>query len=220
MVIEYIALGSLTDEHRRTPITPQENVVILRQALQALAFLHGKGYTHRDIKPDNVLVKSRQDPLHIKLADFGLVQQNHLLRTRCGTDYYAAPEIWVRQEEKGKGLCAYTPVVDIWSLGVVVLQYARGHPKHREDISPAEWCKTLVETANTVNNDPLMDLLCCNMLILNPAHRTSASKCLRLALQIPTDLGGAEPQTAEPLESANNDKDHKSWWTTQGSTFA
>lgn len=75
---------------------------------------------YRDIKPANILVSSRAaDTSHIriKLSDFGLAKEG-TPKTHCGTEQYAAPEI---MQKKG-----YTPAVDIWFLGVVVLELAHG----------------------------------------------------------------------------------------------
>ncbi|KOS22267.1 Calcium/calmodulin-dependent protein kinase type 1 [Escovopsis weberi] len=107
LVFEYMPLGTLQYQAWKQPITSAENIEVLTQALAALRFLHGqeKPIAHREVKPDNILVCSR-DPLHIKLADFGISkkkQQN--LRTYTGTDRYMAPEIMFQRP--------YSEIVDI-----------------------------------------------------------------------------------------------------------
>lgn len=63
--------------------------------LEALAYMHGHGYTHRDIKPGNILVGRApgRSPIDIvaKLGDFGSVT-NHTSPTVTGTFQYFAPE--------------------------------------------------------------------------------------------------------------------------------
>jgi serine/threonine protein kinase len=51
------------------PLSFAERLTILRELLEAVAFLHGSGVVHRDITPNNILLSKG----HVKLADFGLV---------------------------------------------------------------------------------------------------------------------------------------------------
>ena len=78
-------------------ITEEETLQILCQELQTLEYLysHSPPLTHRDIKPTNNLVQFRM-PFVIKLADFELTKNDSSLKTFCGLNKYAAPEIWGR----------------------------------------------------------------------------------------------------------------------------
>ena len=69
------------------------------EVLQALAHLHGLGVAHRDIKPQNILVSSRDPPFQCKLADLGLatVVPQQQLRQPVGTAEFMAPEIFLRR---------------------------------------------------------------------------------------------------------------------------
>ena len=111
--------------------------IILRQALQALAYLHNeKNITHRDIKPENILIQSRIPTLFIKLCDFGISTRASALKTYCGTGLYTAAEIFTG---------SYTKSVDIWVMGVLGYQYIKGLPTPPKDLSftkwPREWSK-------------------------------------------------------------------------------
>ena len=71
--------------------------VVARQMCHALNYLHNCGITHRDIKPDNILIAS-VEPFIIKLSDFGLSKvvkdKETFLKTFCGTLLYCAPEVY------------------------------------------------------------------------------------------------------------------------------
>ena len=58
---------------------------VAKQSLNGLAYLHEKGVTHRDMKPENILVATHNDTTNlptIKLADFGFSSQRPELATR------------------------------------------------------------------------------------------------------------------------------------------
>ena len=95
------------------------------QILNGLNHLHVKGVVHRDLKPKNFLVK--KDPFFkVIVTDFGLAKiatDTALLKTFCGSLKYMAPEVFPGVS-KGHGSLA-----DIWSLGVIVLEWIYGSPK-------------------------------------------------------------------------------------------
>ena len=75
---------------------------------------------HRDIKPDNILVKSKDNLFDIVLADFGLSAKfpkkiDKMLFKRCGTPGYIAPEVLKWK----KGLPFYDMKCDVFSIGCI-----------------------------------------------------------------------------------------------------
>ena len=70
---------------------------VAHQILQAIDYLHKGGITHRDLKPDNILMES-DFPYIFKLSDFGLskivTNKDTFLKTFCGTMMYCAPEVY------------------------------------------------------------------------------------------------------------------------------
>ena len=169
LVMEYMPLGNLTELQR---ISSEEVRTVLRQALQALAYLHDeKNITHRDIKPENILVRSRTPELFIKICDFGLSTQSKFLKTHCGTALYAAAEIFTG---------SYTKSVDIWAMGVLGYQFIKGLPSHSERLDPKMWTEEIrraIDHTSCQSNDPAV-LLLQSMLELNPLDRPSAKTCL------------------------------------------
>ena len=104
------------------------------QVINGLEYCHSKNIVHRDLKPENlllgkeVLVGSHSGYMRIewfcasqdtlKISDFGLsnaiTSYDALLKTHCGSEKYAAPEIM------GSSAAYCGPPVDIWSAGVIL----------------------------------------------------------------------------------------------------
>ncbi|GKT83837.1 calmodulin-binding protein kinase [Colletotrichum tofieldiae] len=121
-VMEYVDGLNLEQSFEAHHPQPAELREAIRQQLAAVMFIHHQGIVHRDIKPPNVMVKSR-DPMDTKLTDFGLAITIAELADKaplCGTPLYAAPELL-----EGK---LYNEKVDIWSLGILFLRYSHRLP--------------------------------------------------------------------------------------------
>ncbi len=92
-------------------------VAYLVLTLKALEILHANGIVHADIKPDNIIVDSRNA---VTLIDFGVSVDLLMCPTVCGrmgTLPYMAPEIMAGQ--------SVTSNADIYSLGVVLAERVR-----------------------------------------------------------------------------------------------
>ncbi|KAG7401325.1 hypothetical protein PHYBOEH_001741 [Phytophthora boehmeriae] len=89
---------------------------IITQLLDVLAYLHLNGITHRDVKVENILCKTRNLRDGILLIDFGLAHMGTVggmeMSGMNGTPHYMAPEMFHKHNHYG---CA----IDLWSLGVV-----------------------------------------------------------------------------------------------------
>lgn len=89
---------------------------IVYQMMQGLNYMHKQNVTHRDMKPENILLVSNDiDDFEIKIADLGFAQKFDKktgLDLVLGTPLYMAPEL-VRHER-------YSEKVDVWSLGCIV----------------------------------------------------------------------------------------------------
>ena len=92
--------------------TDGEVRTVARQLFAALQYLRKLGVLHRDIKPDNILLKDGT----VKLADFGsarFVDRPGRMSTYVGTRWYRAPEMLL-------GSTDYGYPSDIWAVGAVL----------------------------------------------------------------------------------------------------
>lgn len=114
--------------------------LIIRQLVEAIAYLHSKGYVHRDLKPQNILIGRRGE---VKIADFGL-SRAFTFPVRQYT-----PSVitwWYRPPELLLGTSYYDSKVDVWSLGCILAELANGRPLMPGDSEPDQLqriCKTL-----------------------------------------------------------------------------
>ena len=124
MVQEYADLGDLFRFMERLPrkkLSEKRAAGIIKQLLQALAYIHSSGIMHRDIKPENVFLCRGE---LVKLGDFGwssFVNNKEKRYTFCGTPDYLAPEMISQTVGHGKA-------VDIWAVGIMAYEMVKGFP--------------------------------------------------------------------------------------------
>ena len=123
LVMEYVdgrSLGQALSESGAFSV--REALRLTRQVAEALRYLHGEGYLHRDVKPDNVLLDHSGN---VKVCDLGFTVPVPKVATGkaaavVGTAGYMSPETMSGKSEVGVG-------GDIYSLGIHLYALLTGH---------------------------------------------------------------------------------------------
>jgi len=120
-IMEYEPFGSLADRYapgERLPLSTVE--AYTSQMGRAIHYIHMRGLIHRDIKPQNMFLKTRSS---VVLGDFGLVMRNHgrhypwMKMEFGGTRIYMAPEQEGGEPSPASDQYAYATVVFEWLTG-------------------------------------------------------------------------------------------------------
>ncbi|KYN32684.1 STE20-like serine/threonine-protein kinase [Trachymyrmex septentrionalis] len=132
MLIEYCdggAVDSIMVELEKA-LTEMQIAYICQHMTLGLTFLHKSKVVHRDLKAGNVLLTMAGG---VKIADFGVSAKNkHTLQkhdTFIGTPYWMAPEVVLCETFRDN---PYDFKVDIWSLGITLIEFAQMEPPNHE----------------------------------------------------------------------------------------
>ncbi|KFQ01447.1 Serine/threonine-protein kinase PAK 7, partial [Haliaeetus albicilla] len=176
VVMEFLEGGALTDIVTHTRMNEEQIATVCLSVLRALSYLHNQGVIHRDIKSDSILLTSDG---RIKLSDFGFCAQvsKEVPRRKSlvGTPYWMAPEVISR--------LPYGTEVDIWSLGIMVIEMIDGEPPYfnepplqamrriRDNLPPR--VKDMHKVSSVLRG--FLD----SMLVREPSQRATAQELLR-----------------------------------------
>lgn len=98
----------------KSALKEEEISVICKATLQALEYIHGLNFIHRDVKAGNILLT---DSGVVKLADFGSAAMASPANSFIGTPYWMAPEVILAMDDG-----EYSGNSDIWSLGITCIE--------------------------------------------------------------------------------------------------
>jgi TolB-like protein/tRNA A-37 threonylcarbamoyl transferase component Bud32 len=183
--------GSLRDK-------PRKCVQLMVKVARAVEYAHSRGVLHRDLKPGNILLDDRSEPL---VSDFGLAKlldgNNDLTRslTTFGTAGFIAPE------QAGDAAADLTPAADVYSLGAVLFNVLAGRPPFLGS-NPVSVIRQASETqapklrslAPSLDRD--LETICARCLDRDPKARYQSAG--DLAADLERWLGG-RPIVARPV---------------------
>jgi eukaryotic-like serine/threonine-protein kinase len=195
IVMECVDGASLAEElGRRGPLAPAEVAELGRQACEGLAHAHARGLVHRDVKPQNLLL--RPDGT-VKVADFGIARAAGggatltQAGTLLGTAAYMAPEV-VAGEPAG-------PAADVYSLGAVLYELVTGEPPQHAttlaELAEQEPPRPPSERTDGIPRRFEETIMRC--LARDPEHRPSAAELAR-DLAVPAAASERPTEVARP----------------------
>ncbi|MGI8890417.1 MAG: protein kinase domain-containing protein [Chthoniobacterales bacterium] len=171
--MKYASGSSLQEVGAALRSEPRQIVALMAKVTQAVQYAHCQGILHRDLKPGNILLDGRREPL---VCDFGLAKwldaASDVTRTLTifGTPGYIAPE-----QAAGKA-ADLKPTADIYSLGAILFDLLSGRPPflgehalaviHQAAEMSAPKLSTLVPGA-----DRDLETICARCLEREPAAR-------------------------------------------------
>ncbi|XP_063216784.1 serine/threonine-protein kinase PAK mbt isoform X2 [Bacillus rossius redtenbacheri] len=176
VVMEFLEGGALTDVVTHARMDEEQIATVCRQCLKALAYLHAQGVIHRDIKSDSILLAADG---RVKLSDFGFCaqvsQELPKRKSLVGTPYWMSPEVISR--------LPYGPEVDIWSLGIMVIEMVDGEPPFFNE-PPLQAMRRIRDMPppklkNTHKVSPQLQKFLERMLVRDPAQRATATDLLQ-----------------------------------------
>ena len=209
--VEGETLADVLRERGRLPAA--EAVGLALQACRGLAHAHAAGLVHRDVKPQNLLL--REDGT-LKIADFGIARAAETtaltqVGTVLGTAAYLSPEQALGEE--------VTSAAEIYSLGAVLYELLAGRPPYEFD-SLADLAAKQAQGAITPVSELVPDVpervedAVMRSLARNPRYRPSSAA--ELARELAPEDGEPPTVALETPRATGRDDSRKLWLTLAG----
>ena len=176
LILEFCEGGNLYEFLDENKLSEFQVIYIMFQILSAMNYCHNMNILHRDLKPDNILIKKSENGLcRVKICDFGtsyIFKKGEKQKEAIGTLNYMAPEVL---KEK------YNQKCDLWSCGVIMYILLTGRKPFvgRDDIEVMSKILSNSYNKNLINkyNRYTKDLLS-KLLETNPKKRLDAEQAL------------------------------------------
>jgi serine/threonine protein kinase len=123
IVMDYIPGRTLAEVANRHPLPESQAIYYIRQVGAALQIIHGQGLLHRDVKPENIIL--REDTETVVLIDFGIAREFTAGTTETNTGLLSAGYAPVEQYLPRH---RWTPATDIYALAATFYALLTGRP--------------------------------------------------------------------------------------------
>lgn len=231
IVMELCTGGTLSDviARQKGPLPESHAAHILGGVLAALKYLHEEAFvTHRDLKPDNILMPSLEAPYGpAKLSDFGLsnfvsvgiprdglpFEEDAVLTSAVGSPGFVAPEIFES---------TYGTAVDMWAAGVILYMMLAGGDMPFAGSSTQQVMSKIRQGAVDFSRPALISAsesarnLILGLLNVNSSKRLTASQALQHpwfalnrmgACETPTGMSSTQGVDAMSIVEDDEDED-------------
>jgi serine/threonine-protein kinase len=204
-VMSYVDGETLGERIRaRGPLPPADATRVLREVAWVLAYAHGRGIVHRDVKPDNILLEAGTG--RALVTDFGIARGNDAGSVTdpgkiMGTAHFMSPEQAAGNTVDGRS--------DIYALGVVGYLAVSGRLPFEASNLPALIVRQATEAATSVMRaapglPAALGAAIDRCLTRDPAGRFADGEALAEALAPAPDARPALPPTLRAWLAARN----------------
>jgi len=125
IAMELIAGASLQSRIARGPLPPDDVIALVGDIAEVLAAAHDRGFTHRDLKPDNIFLVPGDPVFPVRVIDWGIAHQTAAVRFTSMNEAIGTPTYMSPEQARGGPTDGYC---DVYGLGVVAYQALAGRP--------------------------------------------------------------------------------------------
>ena len=186
-IMAYREGGSLEDLlQKEKKLSPERAIELTKGILNALYEVHKKGIIHRDIKPDNILLGEKGEPI---LIDFGIarMEEESIQKPKTGTGMTIGTVTYMSPEQlEGKKIDIRT---DLYSVGILLYELLTGEPPFKGSLSSLiikhtrEPIPNISEKINNINFSPILEYVIKKACEKNPKDRYSSANEMKEGLE-------------------------------------